>query len=553
MSLFEDYFITGRIVVPGGAFFSTAGMPTEAFLIAVMQGTNSDGINNDGDGFTDEDDEADPNFRTVGDGDRYDAGATVENIKGIFEKAVLTGGDHNNTLVVNDSDNTVFINGQSLTRARRSTGSALLDNRGNTFDTNVENYVVSILPGNSTRVDIVDCGGGSGVDRIVIFGTSQADSLALDGAGSRRLPDGHRARHRAPRDTFVTFRGVERAEVYTLGGARPRALQRHRRRDRGRPRRRRRRDGHRHRAAGARTPATARSSSPTACPVADTQNMTNGNSHPLFVLGDGQNDRMEVNHNRGQALPARRRRQRPLPAEDLPGPQGEPGLAGRDHQPVEPLRRQRRQPLRLPRERPGLHQRRQRHRHDRRRRHADRRHVRRHRHVRRGRRPHRLLHGRRGRSRSTAPAARTQIYVLATGDQFETVDHRRLRRRHDPRRRRPADARVRPAAVHLHAAGVHGHAAAGAGLHRPHLRPRRLHDDRSLFDWIAAGGRLIPTSAGVDPDGRRGDARPLRRPAEGGRCRRPTSTCRSTRSTSARSAPGCGSTTSSRFLFDPRV
>ena len=62
----------------------------------------------------DEADEADPNFRTVGDGDRYDAGAIVENIKGIFEKAVLTGGDRNNTLVVNDSDNTVYVDGQSL-------------------------------------------------------------------------------------------------------------------------------------------------------------------------------------------------------------------------------------------------------------------------------------------------------------------------------------------------------------------------------------------------------------------------------------------------------
>ena len=37
---------------------------------------------------------------------------------------------------------------------------------------------------------------------------------------------------------------------------------------------------------------------PDGVPVADTENMTNGNSAPLFVLGEGNNDRFEVNHNR---------------------------------------------------------------------------------------------------------------------------------------------------------------------------------------------------------------------------------------------------------------
>ena len=39
---------------------------------------------------------------------------------------------------------------------------------------------------------------------------------------------------------------------------------------------------------------------PDGVPVADTENMTNGNSATLFVLGDGQNDRFEVNHNRAK-------------------------------------------------------------------------------------------------------------------------------------------------------------------------------------------------------------------------------------------------------------
>ena len=39
---------------------------------------------------------------------------------------------------------------------------------------------------------------------------------------------------------------------------------------------------------------------PDGVPVADTENMTNGNSAPLFVLGEGNNDRFEVNHNRAK-------------------------------------------------------------------------------------------------------------------------------------------------------------------------------------------------------------------------------------------------------------
>ncbi|HEY3484076.1 MAG TPA: hypothetical protein VGK49_01775, partial [Ilumatobacteraceae bacterium] len=39
---------------------------------------------------------------------------------------------------------------------------------------------------------------------------------------------------------------------------------------------------------------------PDGVPVVDTANMTNGNSAPLFVLGEGNNDRFEVNHNRGK-------------------------------------------------------------------------------------------------------------------------------------------------------------------------------------------------------------------------------------------------------------
>ena len=296
MALFGNYFITGSIR-SGTADFSSAGMFTEQFLINVFQGTNKDGLDNDNDGLTDENDEADPSFRTVGDGDEWAGGATVEATKGIFEKASLTGGDHNNTLVVNDADGTVHLSGGPL-GVQAFTGSVLLDNRGNTFDTNVENYVVSILPNNATRVDVVDSGGSSGVDRIIVFGTSQRDQLVLDGTGNGAFRMGI-VRAEGASATTVTYRNVERAEIYTLGGS-DRVLSNDTGGvtvvDLG--------SGDDEMVIGTvpLVPDTGNRTLefPDGVPVADTQNMTNGNSHPLFVLGDGQNDRMEVNHNRAK-------------------------------------------------------------------------------------------------------------------------------------------------------------------------------------------------------------------------------------------------------------
>ena len=126
---------------------------------------------------------------------------------------------------------------------------------------------------------------------------------------------------------------------------------------------------------------------PEGVPVADTQNMTNGNSRPLFVLGDGQNDRFEVNHNRGKLylhggagddrfllktfLVLKENPDNPDEITNLAHLFGGTGTNRYDYLQNGPV----------------VHQRRPRHRHDRPRRHADRRHLRRHRHVRRRRRP----------------------------------------------------------------------------------------------------------------------------------------------------------------------
>src|SRR5439155_5247941 len=121
----------------------------------------------------------------LGDGDHYASGAVVEDLHGLFEAAILTGGTGNNTLVVNDSDNTVYVGGV----ARAVTpwqGHATLDNRGNSTGAltgSPERYVIAIVAGNHARIDIVDSGGGSGADELVIFGTNQGDDLRLNAAG----------------------------------------------------------------------------------------------------------------------------------------------------------------------------------------------------------------------------------------------------------------------------------------------------------------------------------------------------------------------------------
>ena len=54
-------------------------------------------------------------------GDRYEAGAVVEDLHGIFEEASITGGTHRNTLVVGDADGRITVGGR---RSRPSRSAA---------------------------------------------------------------------------------------------------------------------------------------------------------------------------------------------------------------------------------------------------------------------------------------------------------------------------------------------------------------------------------------------------------------------------------------------
>ena len=44
-------------------------------------------------------------------GDRYEAGAIVEDLHSIFEVATITGGEGRNTLVVGDADGLITVGG----------------------------------------------------------------------------------------------------------------------------------------------------------------------------------------------------------------------------------------------------------------------------------------------------------------------------------------------------------------------------------------------------------------------------------------------------------
>ena len=108
-------------------------------------------------------------------GDRWASGATVEDLKDLFERAELTGDTGNNTIVVNDLDNVIKVGSQTrnVTSWR---GKAWLDNGAS--DTGyLEHYLITFRLGDTTQVHIADSAGSS--DRLVVTGSSASDWLTL--------------------------------------------------------------------------------------------------------------------------------------------------------------------------------------------------------------------------------------------------------------------------------------------------------------------------------------------------------------------------------------
>jgi hypothetical protein len=118
MGLYGNLFIVGVIYADNGTTLYATGagnVISSQDMIDQIKGTTIDHIDNNHNGLVDEPGEDDPNFRTTGWGDQYSAASVAETITGIFEVAILTGGDHNNTLVVNDTDGIIYVGGAART------------------------------------------------------------------------------------------------------------------------------------------------------------------------------------------------------------------------------------------------------------------------------------------------------------------------------------------------------------------------------------------------------------------------------------------------------
>src|SRR2546430_17274135 len=142
---------------------------------------------------------------------------------------------------------------------------------------------------------------GSGVDEIVIQGTNDADIITLNAVGSGVNRTGAVVfdNASAPVGDIVPFRGVEFVEINALGGD-DRLLSN----DTAATTVVNLGDGDDTVTIGTvpLVPDTGNRTLefPDGVPVVDTQNLTNGNSNVMFILGEAQNDQFEVNFNRAQ-------------------------------------------------------------------------------------------------------------------------------------------------------------------------------------------------------------------------------------------------------------
>lgn len=271
VTLTDDTFIVGTILANSGSlrFAAVQVYETEAAVIAKTR--------------LDE-----PDLTITNRGDRCAAGATVENLSRIFEIAVLAGGVGNNTMVLGDMDRTITVGNSTLT-VSTWTGAVTLDNRTNE-STGAEHYIINLNGSTGVRVNINDSGEGSGVDFLLVNGTNQSDTVTLDAAGAGAFRSGSVtfgdlnaglrdvASYKQVERVFVqTYAGNDRVlsndtvtfTVINMGGGDDEII------------------------IGT-VPLVPDKGNrnleyPDGVPVADTENMTHGNSAPLVVLGQ---DRM---------------------------------------------------------------------------------------------------------------------------------------------------------------------------------------------------------------------------------------------------------------------
>ncbi|TMC40761.1 MAG: hypothetical protein E6J28_00745, partial [Chloroflexi bacterium] len=234
-------------------------------------------------------------------GNRWAVGATVENLKGIFQMARINGGDSNTTLVVNSVDGKIYVGGVPHS-VQAFNGHAVLNAGSTILNPNIDrpdHYVITIGPGSTAQIDVADSRGGSGGSAdVVVFGSQQADNITLNAAGTGSFAVGF-VQTTGTSNMNITYQGVQTMELFTLGGddfvlSQDTAVLT--RVGFG--------GGDDHLVVGTvpliPDPGNRTLEFPNGVPVADTAHMTNGTTAPLFATGGSGTDVFEVNHNRGK-------------------------------------------------------------------------------------------------------------------------------------------------------------------------------------------------------------------------------------------------------------
>ena len=200
-----------------------------------------------------------------------------------------------------------------------------LDNVSNAGDQGCldELYIVNLGGGlGGGRVSIRDTGLGLGNDELIVNGTPGPDQVTLDavGTGSTRTGAITFGDVNDPSRNIVSYRGIALVSINTLGGndtvlsndtASVTLISL----------------GEGDDAIVVGTvplmpdPGNRTLEFPDGVPVVDIDNLTNGNSDLLFVLGERRQRQLRGQPQPRAALPARRRGRRPLPAQDVPRPQ----------------------------------------------------------------------------------------------------------------------------------------------------------------------------------------------------------------------------------------
>ncbi|MDB4265389.1 hypothetical protein N9891_01425, partial [bacterium] len=231
--------------------------------------------------------------------DRFAGGAIVEDLKNIFEAARITGGLSRNLISVGSSTGVVKVGGNEPITVGSWTKEIIVDNGGLESGVLSEIYAVALSGEDGARISIIDSGGGSGRDELKIFGTAKADTVSASAFGQGGSRTGVLGFHVGDVNAsdVLFYRNIELVQI-DLGAGDDTILND----DTAATTLINTGDGDDEITVGTvpLIPDTGNRTLefPEGVPVADVDNLTNGASNELYIYGQGENDRFEVNYNR---------------------------------------------------------------------------------------------------------------------------------------------------------------------------------------------------------------------------------------------------------------